>query len=102
METTLSSKGQIVIPLQIRNSHGWRPGIFEFRNQKSKKVESLGTDVIFISASVKEIIGIGRIAENMVLFREDKANGTAKPLNSFSQVHVYLSISQKLDMSESV
>ncbi len=27
METTLSSKGQIVIPLQIRNSHGWRPGI---------------------------------------------------------------------------
>lgn len=27
METTLSSKGQIVIPLQIRNSHGWRSGI---------------------------------------------------------------------------
>lgn len=26
METTLSSKGQIVIPLQIRNLHGWRPG----------------------------------------------------------------------------
>jgi len=27
METTLSSKGQIVIPLQIRNIHGWKPGI---------------------------------------------------------------------------
>jgi AbrB family looped-hinge helix DNA binding protein len=27
MQTTLSSKGQIVIPLQIRNLHGWRPGI---------------------------------------------------------------------------
>jgi AbrB family looped-hinge helix DNA binding protein len=27
METTLSSKGQIVIPRQIRQNHGWRPGI---------------------------------------------------------------------------
>lgn len=26
METTLSSKGQIVIPKRIRQSHGWRPG----------------------------------------------------------------------------
>jgi len=26
METTLSSKGQIVIPRQIRQRHGWRPG----------------------------------------------------------------------------
>ena len=26
METTLSSKGQIVIPRQIRQNHGWRPG----------------------------------------------------------------------------
>lgn len=26
METTLSSKGQIVIPRQIRQSHGWKPG----------------------------------------------------------------------------
>jgi AbrB family looped-hinge helix DNA binding protein len=26
METTLSSKGQIVIPKRIRESHGWRPG----------------------------------------------------------------------------
>lgn len=27
METRLSSKGQIVIPLHIRNSHGWKPGV---------------------------------------------------------------------------
>ena len=27
METTLSSKGQIVIPQQIRKNHGWRPGV---------------------------------------------------------------------------
>lgn len=27
METTLSSKGQIVIPKQIRSIHGWKPGI---------------------------------------------------------------------------
>lgn len=27
METRLSSKGQIVIPRQIRQNHGWRPGI---------------------------------------------------------------------------
>jgi AbrB family looped-hinge helix DNA binding protein len=27
METTLSSKGQIVIPRQIRLNHGWQPGI---------------------------------------------------------------------------
>ncbi|MFZ4860124.1 MAG: AbrB/MazE/SpoVT family DNA-binding domain-containing protein [Desulfuromonadaceae bacterium] len=27
METTLSSKGQIVIPLHIRQSHGWKPGV---------------------------------------------------------------------------
>ena len=27
METRLSSKGQIVIPLQIRQSHGWNPGV---------------------------------------------------------------------------
>jgi AbrB family looped-hinge helix DNA binding protein len=27
METTLSSKGQIVIPRQIRQNHGWQPGI---------------------------------------------------------------------------
>ncbi len=27
METTLSSKGQIVIPQQIRKSHGWRAGV---------------------------------------------------------------------------
>lgn len=27
METTLSSKGQIVIPRQIRLQHGWKPGI---------------------------------------------------------------------------
>lgn len=27
METTLSSKGQIVIPRQIRQSHGWKPGV---------------------------------------------------------------------------
>jgi AbrB family looped-hinge helix DNA binding protein len=27
METRLSSKGQIVIPRQIRQSHGWRPGV---------------------------------------------------------------------------
>ena len=27
METTLSSKGQIVIPRQIRQRHGWRPGV---------------------------------------------------------------------------
>lgn len=27
MQTTLSSKGQIVIPQQIRQHHGWRPGI---------------------------------------------------------------------------
>lgn len=27
METTLSSKGQIVIPRQIRQNHGWKPGI---------------------------------------------------------------------------
>jgi AbrB family looped-hinge helix DNA binding protein len=27
METTLSSKGQIVIPKQIRQSHGWRAGM---------------------------------------------------------------------------
>lgn len=27
METRLSSKGQIVIPLQIRQSHGWSPGV---------------------------------------------------------------------------
>lgn len=26
METTLSSKGQIVIPQHIRKSHGWLPG----------------------------------------------------------------------------
>ena len=26
METRLSSKGQIVIPRQIRQSHGWREG----------------------------------------------------------------------------
>jgi AbrB family looped-hinge helix DNA binding protein len=26
METTLSSKGQIVIPREIRVSHGWTPG----------------------------------------------------------------------------
>ena len=27
MKTTLSSKGQIVIPLQIRQSHGWGTGV---------------------------------------------------------------------------
>ncbi len=27
MQTTLSSKGQIVIPRQIRKNHGWQPGI---------------------------------------------------------------------------
>ena len=27
METTLSSKGQIVIPSHIRQSHGWNPGV---------------------------------------------------------------------------
>ena len=27
METTLSSKGQIVIPLKIRQRHGWKSGI---------------------------------------------------------------------------
>lgn len=27
METRLSSKGQIVIPRQIRQSHGWGPGV---------------------------------------------------------------------------
>ena len=27
METRLSSKGQIVIPRQIRQSHGWQPGV---------------------------------------------------------------------------
>ena len=27
MKTTLSSKGQIVIPLQIRQSHGWGAGL---------------------------------------------------------------------------
>jgi AbrB family looped-hinge helix DNA binding protein len=27
MQTTLSSKGQIVIPRQIRLNHGWKPGI---------------------------------------------------------------------------
>jgi len=27
METTLSSKGQIVIPLKIRQRHGWKPGV---------------------------------------------------------------------------
>jgi len=27
MKTTLSSKGQIVIPRQIRLNHGWKPGI---------------------------------------------------------------------------
>jgi len=27
METRLSSKGQVVIPRQIRQSHGWRPGV---------------------------------------------------------------------------
>lgn len=26
MQTTLSSKGQIVIPSQIRRSHGWKAG----------------------------------------------------------------------------
>ena len=26
MEITLSSKGQIVIPKRIRESHGWKPG----------------------------------------------------------------------------
>jgi len=27
METTLSSKGQIVIPRHIRQIHGWKPGV---------------------------------------------------------------------------
>ena len=27
MQTTLSSKGQIVIPRQIRLNHGWKPGV---------------------------------------------------------------------------
>lgn len=27
MQTTLSSKGQIVIPRQVRLSHGWKPGL---------------------------------------------------------------------------
>lgn len=27
METTLSSKGQIVVPRQIRQNHGWQPGL---------------------------------------------------------------------------
>ncbi|MEI6208003.1 MAG: AbrB/MazE/SpoVT family DNA-binding domain-containing protein [Desulfuromonadales bacterium] len=27
METTLSSKGQIVIPRHIRENHGWKPGV---------------------------------------------------------------------------
>jgi AbrB family looped-hinge helix DNA binding protein len=27
MQTTLSSKGQIVIPQRIRQQHGWQPGI---------------------------------------------------------------------------
>ena len=27
METTLSSKGQIVIPRLIRENHGWKPGV---------------------------------------------------------------------------
>lgn len=27
METTLSSKGQIVIPLHIRQLHNWKPGL---------------------------------------------------------------------------
>ncbi|MBV5340294.1 MAG: AbrB/MazE/SpoVT family DNA-binding domain-containing protein [Deltaproteobacteria bacterium] len=27
METTLSSKGQIVIPQRIRQNHGWSPGL---------------------------------------------------------------------------
>lgn len=27
MQTTLSSKGQIVIPRRIRQQHGWQPGV---------------------------------------------------------------------------
>ena len=27
METTLSSKGQVVIPLRVRQNHGWKPGV---------------------------------------------------------------------------
>jgi AbrB family looped-hinge helix DNA binding protein len=56
METTLSSKGQIVIPRQIRQRHGWRPGaIFTIVDDGDALVLKLTTSRY--TTSLDEVIG---------------------------------------------
>ena len=56
METRLSSKGQIVIPRQIRQSHGWRPGVaFTIIDDGDSLI--LKPVVSKTSVTIKDVIG---------------------------------------------
>lgn len=57
METTrLSSKGQIIIPQNIREAHKWRPGL-EFDVIDTDQGVLLRPRMPFKPTSIKEVIG---------------------------------------------
>lgn len=57
METTrLSSKGQIIIPKAIRESHGWGPGV-EFQVEDRSEGVLLRPARPFPPSTLREVIG---------------------------------------------
>jgi len=84
METTLSSKGQIVIPRNIRQNHDWKPGV-RFNITDAGEEIVLRPVVSRKSTLLEDVIGCaGYVGPKKSL--EDMDNGILEETNTL-QLH---------------
>ncbi len=55
-KTRLSSKGQVIIPKEVRDRHGWRPGV-EFEVEDRGDAVVLRPTQLFPPTTVEEVYG---------------------------------------------
>lgn len=60
MTTRLSTKGQLVIPKEIRERHGWEPGVDLEIEDRGNHVEVRLAEEGFPETTLEELIGCAR------------------------------------------